>query len=196
MKKLAVSLGALALTGCATLQPQQAVSQLDVRAEKYDTQECRAARQVALTYDDNVAARVGIGLGLGLFLGPFGLPFAIAADVHQTQKRDAVLAELKRHCEGQLSTAYKSPAGKSDLQVKIELLDDLKAKGLISESDHADRKSRLIDAAIEARPADLQQAAPAAAVPVMQHVVSPAASSGRVRNTGRTGCDMGVPGTC
>ncbi len=99
MKKLCCSLMVLSvLAGCATVQPQQAVSQLDTRTEKYETADCRAARDVALAYDDNRGIRVGVGIGLGLFLGPFGIPVAIAVDMHQKQKRDAVLNELTRHC--------------------------------------------------------------------------------------------------
>jgi hypothetical protein len=99
MKKLACSLLVLSvLAGCATVQPQQVVTQLDTRAEKYDTADCRSAREVALAYEDNRGIRFGVGVGLGLFLGPFGIPVAIAVDMHQKKKRDAVLTELTRHC--------------------------------------------------------------------------------------------------
>jgi hypothetical protein len=51
-----------------------------------------------MAYDDNVTGRVGLGLGLGILLGPFGIPLAIAADANQAEKREAVMAELKKHC--------------------------------------------------------------------------------------------------
>lgn len=132
------------ITGCAaTVTPQQAVNQLDQRAEKYETQECRNSRQIALSYDDNVTGRMGLGMGLGLLLGPFGIPLAVMADSSQADKRGAVLAELKKHCEGTL-TANRGQA-KSDLQIKIELLEDLKAKGLLSEAEYVEKRKGFID---------------------------------------------------
>jgi len=144
MRLVIASLSIALLAGCAaTVTPQQAVNQLDQKAEKYDTQECRSARQIALTYDDNVGGRMALGLGLGLFLGPFGLPFAFMADASQADKRNAVLAELKKHCEGTVTVA-KGPS-KSDLQVKSEMLDDLKAKGLLTEAEYVEKKKKLLD---------------------------------------------------
>jgi hypothetical protein len=144
MRNILIGLTVLSLVGCATtVTPQQAVNQLDQRGEKYDSQECRGARQIALTYDDNVSGRMGLGLGLGLLLGPFGIPFAVMADSSQADKRNAVLAELKKQCEGAF-TSNRGPA-KSDLQVKIELLEDLKSKGLLTDAEYADKKKKLID---------------------------------------------------
>ena len=144
MRNILIGLTVLSLVGCATtVTPQQAVNQLDQRGEKYDSQECRGARQIALTYDDNVSGRMGLGLGLGLFLGPFGIPFAVMADSSQADKRNAVLSELKKHCEGSF-TSNRGPV-KSDLQVKIELLEDLKSKGLLTDAEYADKKKKLID---------------------------------------------------
>jgi hypothetical protein len=144
MKRVLAAIVVASLAGCA-VQPQLAVSQLDVRGEKYDTAECRAARQIALTYDDNTAGRMGLGLGLGLLLGPFGIPFAMMADASQAQKRDAVNAELKKHCEGPLPVAYKAPVGRSDLQLKLEILEDLRAKGLLTDAEYAAKKVKLIE---------------------------------------------------
>jgi hypothetical protein len=144
MRYVIFAAGALLLSGCAaTVTPQQAVNQLDQRAEKYETQECRNSRQIALSYDDNVTGRMGLGMGLGLLLGPFGIPLAVMADSSQADKRSAVLAELKKHCEGTL-TANKGQV-KSDLQIKLELLEDLKAKGLLSDAEYAEKRKGFID---------------------------------------------------
>lgn len=131
------------LAGCAA-SPQQHVTQLDTRGEKYDTAECRAARQVAMGYDDNVGSRVGVGLALGLFLGPFGIPVAMAVDGSQASKRSAAVTELKKHCEGPLPAGYKPPTA-GDLQLKAQILDDLRAKGLITEADYTARKVKLTE---------------------------------------------------
>lgn len=144
MRLLIGSLSLALLAGCAsTVTPQQAVTQLDQRGEKYETQECRNARQIALSYDDNVSGRMGLGLGLGLLLGPFGIPFAMMADSSQADKRNAVIAELKKHCEGTM-TASRG-AAKSDLQVKNEMLDDLRAKGLLTEAEYLQKKKKLLE---------------------------------------------------
>ncbi len=144
MRLLIGGLSLAVLAGCAsTVTPQQAVTQLDQRAEKYETQECRNARQIALSYDDNVSGRMGLGLGLGLLLGPFGIPFAMMADSSQADKRNAVIAELKKHCEGTI-TASRGPA-KSDLQVKNEMLDELRAKGLLTEAEYLQKKKKLLE---------------------------------------------------
>lgn len=150
MKSVALAVAvSLLLAGCAAVQPQQAVGQLDQRGEKYDTQECRAARQIALGYDDNVGSRVGVGLALGLFLGPFGIPLAMAVDSSQAQKREAVIGELKKHCEGPLPVGYKEAAATrgptSDLQMKVQILDDLRAKGLLSDQEYTARKVKLTE---------------------------------------------------
>ncbi len=140
--------------GCATtMSPQQAVGQLDQRGEKYSTQECQAARQIALSYDDNVSGRMGIGLGLGLLLGPFGLPFAFMADSSQAEKRNAVLGELKKHCEGSLpkpvmtadSTKVPEQPKKSDAQVRLEMLQDLKTRGLLTEAEFETKRKALVE---------------------------------------------------
>ncbi len=101
---------ALILTGCATprVTPQQAVNQLENNTEKYETTECRNARQMAMSYDDNVGGRIGIGMGLGLLMGPFGIPMAAAVDKNQNDKREAVITELKKHCEGEIVVAQNS----------------------------------------------------------------------------------------
>lgn len=144
MRFLIGGLSLALLAGCATtVTPQQAVTQLDQRGEKYESQECRNARQIALSYDDNVSGRMGLGLGLGLLLGPFGIPFAMLADSSQADKRNAVIAELKKHCEG-LMVANRGVA-KSDLQVKNEMLDELLAKGLLTEAEYLQKKKKLLE---------------------------------------------------
>lgn len=98
--RLVAALCALSLAGCSTIAPYEAVGKLDKTGQRYDTLECRQARLLALNYDDNVGGRVGVGVTAGLFLGPFGLPLAAAVDAEQAKKRDAVLDELRRSCEG------------------------------------------------------------------------------------------------
>jgi hypothetical protein len=144
MKGIAIAVAVALLAGCAA-SPQQVVTTMDTRGERYDTAECRAARQMAMGYDDNVGGRMGIGLALGLFLGPFGIPLAMAVDGAQASKRDAVITELRKHCEGPLPTAYKAPAGRTDLQIKLEILDDLRAKGLLTDSEYTARKVKLTE---------------------------------------------------
>lgn len=98
MKATVIVALALLATGCATQRPHEMVQKMDKESTKYQTAECAAARKLALEYDENVPSRMGIGLGLGLLLGPFGLPFAIAADVSQGEKRKAVASEVERAC--------------------------------------------------------------------------------------------------
>lgn len=97
MRAIAIVVLAL-LTGCATQRPHEMVQKMDKESPKYQTAECAAARKLALEYDENLPSRMGLGLGLGLLLGPFGLPFAIAADAGQAEKRKAVASEVERAC--------------------------------------------------------------------------------------------------
>lgn len=98
MRVIAIVALALLATGCATQRPHEMVQKMDKASPKYQTTECAAARKLALEYDENVPARMGLGLGLGLLLGPFGIPLAIAADVSQGEKRKAVASEVERAC--------------------------------------------------------------------------------------------------
>jgi hypothetical protein len=98
MRVIAIVALALLATGCATQRPHEMVQQMSKDSPKYATPECAAARKLAIEYDENVPSRMGLGLGLGLLLGPFGLPFAIAADVSQADKRKAVAAEVEKNC--------------------------------------------------------------------------------------------------
>ena len=98
---------------------------------------------------------MGLGLGLGLLLGPFGLPFAIAADMSQSEKREAILAELRKHCEGDLALTSGLVAGATgfspqsgDVVAKLEVLKDLKTKGLLSEDEYTARRIQLVDSAV------------------------------------------------
>ncbi len=147
-KPIAALVLASFLAGCATVTPQQAVTQLDQRGEKYNTQECQQARQIALSYDDNVSGRMGLGLGLGLLLGPLGLPFAAMADSSQADKRNAVLAELKKHCEGALpktEVAAQETPKKSDAQVRLELLTDLRKQGVLTDEEFEAKRKALVE---------------------------------------------------
>lgn len=147
-KRLVVIVAVLGLAGCATVQPQQAVNQLDPRSERFNTQDCRQARQIAMSYDDNVGGRMGLGLGLGLLLGPFGLPFAIMADASQAEKRNAVLAELKKHCDGPMTDAERaalaSKPAVSDAQRRLDMLVEMKAKGLLSDEEFERKRKELV----------------------------------------------------
>lgn len=110
-KRALVAVVALGLGGCATVhQPHELVTNMRPEHPKYATEECRQARAMALSYDDNTAGRAGLGLGLGLLLGPFGLPIAIAVDSNQAGKRQAVVAELARACMTPEEAAKLKPA--------------------------------------------------------------------------------------
>jgi hypothetical protein len=147
-KRLVVIVAVLGLAGCATVQPQQAVNQMDPRSERFNTQDCRQARQIAMSFDDNVGGRMGLGLGLGLLLGPFGLPFAIMADASQAEKRNAVLAELKKHCDGPMTDAERaalaSKPAVSDAQRRLDMLVEMKAKGLLSDEEFERKRKELV----------------------------------------------------
>jgi hypothetical protein len=171
----------VAVTGCATVQPQQAVQSLDTSSPRYEMQDCRQARQIAMEYDDNVAGRVGVGLGLGLLLGPLGVPLAIAVDANQANKRNAVLEELKRHCEGEptaeeqrLTTVAQvgvTSSSISDAQRRLQLLRELRDKGLLSEAEFEEQRKKLVEALLA------EPTAPPRAASTVQPATSPTATT-------------------
>jgi len=89
--------GAVFLVGCAYFSPQRLVSQLDETNPKYATPECAAARKAATDYDDRFAERAAMGAGAGR-AGPVGLGAAVAIDQEQARRREAVKAEVTKHC--------------------------------------------------------------------------------------------------
>lgn len=87
------------VAGCATV-PQKKLGTLDQADPKYHSAECLEARDLALQFDNKVFTRIGTGMALGL-LGPFGLPIAISADMHQNDMRKQMNAEVERRCHSQ-----------------------------------------------------------------------------------------------
>lgn len=87
----------IALAGCAP-KPQMYAETLPSDDPKWKTPECLSIREKAFGYDDKVAERAVAGLALGLFLGPFGLPFAAAADSAQNEERRAFAREVHMRC--------------------------------------------------------------------------------------------------
>jgi hypothetical protein len=146
---------AVLLSGCAA-QPQKTVGELDVSHPNYQTAECLEARKVALNYDDNVAGRMGIGLAAGLLLGPFGIPLAMAADAAQNEKREAVNKEIQKHCGGAprsvptkadvIPAAHTpAPAPSASLMGRLQELQEMRMKGLISEDEYVALRRRLLE---------------------------------------------------
>ena len=98
MRTALALLAVVGLTGCATTQPIDVALRLDRTDPRFETQACLDARNAALAYNDNVAGRLGVGLAAGVLLGPFGIPFAAAADASQSHRRDALNEEIRRRC--------------------------------------------------------------------------------------------------
>lgn len=84
-------------SGCAYFSPQRMVAGLDPTSPKYATPECAAARQKAMEYDDRFGERAAMGAGAGR-VGPIGIGAAIAIDQAQHERREAVKAEVAKHC--------------------------------------------------------------------------------------------------
>ncbi len=71
---------------------------MDQSIAKYNSEDCKAIRLKSLEYNDKVGERMAIGLASGLLLGPFGLPFAAAADANQDRERRAWNREIHMRC--------------------------------------------------------------------------------------------------
>ena len=97
MKRSLIILPALLLAACQTT-PSKYAATLPETDPKFNSPECKAMRQKALTYDDKIGGRVAIGLGAGLLLGPFGIPIAAAADANQNQIRKDWNREMHLAC--------------------------------------------------------------------------------------------------
>ena len=130
----------LLLNGCAST-PQEEVGELDTNHPNYVTIECREARSIALQYDPKVAERMGAGFLLGL-LGPVGIGLAVAVDINENEKGEAVVNELKLQCEGEPRLA--SGKEKDSLGVRLTILKDLLAKELITDEEYDQLRERAI----------------------------------------------------
>ena len=139
MKLVLFVLLVIIVTGCAST-PQQEVEQLDTAHPNYSTVECREARSIALQYDPKIAGRMGTGLLLGT-LGPVGIGLAVATDVKQNQKGQAVINELKLQCEGDPRTSSK---GEDSLTVRLTILKDLLTKELVTEDEYNQLRERAL----------------------------------------------------
>ena len=140
MKLVLVVCVIIFITGCAST-PQEEVEQLDVTHPNYSTIECREARSIALQYDPKIAERMGAGFLLGL-LGPVGIGLAVATDVAQNQKGEAVINELKLQCEGE--PRESSQGDKDSLTVRLNILKDLLTKELITQEEYDQLRARAL----------------------------------------------------
>jgi hypothetical protein len=101
MRKLITFGAALVLAGCSAA-PQRTAMHLDTQDKKFDSPACMDIRNRALTYDDKVGERIGVGLATGLLLGPFGIPLAAAADAKQNEEREYFNHEIALRCSSAL----------------------------------------------------------------------------------------------
>jgi hypothetical protein len=145
MKRLlCVTAGAVILSGCATYEsPHTVLQSMDAKAPRYETDECRQARQEAMAFDENVGGRVGVGLALGLFLGPLALPLAAAGDVAHGEKRKAAVALLKDACDGDLAAGPSGPA-LLRLQQDLARLETERAQGRLPEAEYRAQREALV----------------------------------------------------
>lgn len=163
MRTLAWMAGLALLAGCATVEsPHTLLQQMNTKAPRYETEECRLARQDALAYDENVGGRVGAGIAIGLLLGPVGLPLAVAGDAAQAEKRKAAVAQLRDACEGELPGG-PSAAAMLRLREDMARLDAERSQGGLAEAEYRSRRealvSRYLDANTAERPASLFEGA-------------------------------------
>jgi hypothetical protein len=107
------------LAACAP-KPQIYAESLPSDDPKWKTPECVSIREKAFGYDDKVAERAVGGLALGLVLGPFGIPFAVAADASQNEDRRSFAREVHMRCSSKpLPEKLKTPdEQKKDLEAK------------------------------------------------------------------------------
>jgi len=92
------------LAGCAA-NPKDTLLTLNQSDAKYESPSCLSARQTALSYDDKVLSRMGMGLALGL-LGPVGIVGAVVLDSNQNKERERLNAVIQREC----TTTAPAPA--------------------------------------------------------------------------------------
>ena len=84
---------------------------------------------------------MGAGFLLGL-LGPVGIGLAVATDVAQNQKGEAVINELKLQCGGEPRAS--SQGDKDSLTVRLNILKDLLTKELITQEEYDQLRARAL----------------------------------------------------
>ena len=141
MKVALLAIVAAITAGCAA-QPTKTVNALDSAHPNYSSAECLEARKVALQYNDNTGARIGIGIVSGLLLGPFGIPIAALADAAQNEKRKAINIEIEKHCAG---VARAPVPAATSLTGRLQELQELRMKGLITEAEHDELRRKAME---------------------------------------------------
>lgn len=98
LKKLFVAIVIFPVLGGCAAKPQDAIQTISTADPKFNSPECLDIRSRAVTYNNRVGERVGVGLALGVLTGPIGLPIAAAMDADANSDRVAFNREIELRC--------------------------------------------------------------------------------------------------
>jgi TPR repeat protein len=82
----------------ASADPPDLSSLMDTAAPKYNTPECRAAREKASAYDNHLMGNLVLGVALGLAFGPFAIPGQVGIEQNAERRDQDMANELFSAC--------------------------------------------------------------------------------------------------
>jgi len=99
----------------ASMDGAEIVAKLDASAPRFQSDDCKAARNTMANYGGHVGERILEGAFFGVLLGPFGLPMAFGVDMREARIANMLVEELQNACGRKaLFPVYLEAANKGD----------------------------------------------------------------------------------
>lgn len=103
-------------TACTTVPPQSTALAVDPSQPKYNSWNCKLARQAALASQRHTGEEIGVGVGMGVAVGFVALPLAIVGGLADAEEQEALSAAVRQECLGPDTLAVELALTPSQLE--------------------------------------------------------------------------------